>query len=172
MVAMKRFFGRRSLALLALVALALVASACSSSSSSGSQSGSTSSADSGTKACISKAKTEAAKYEAPVSFQVAKLPKPLASLKPSSTTIAYIGDTSAQVLAEAYQGLSAAAKQLGFKVKLYNTAGGIPQTDQAISEAINAHVSVIVPVAVPLALITSGIQAESSHPYHVAVRDA
>jgi ABC-type sugar transport system substrate-binding protein len=99
-----------------------------------------------------------------VSFQVAKLPKPLASLKPSSTTIAYIGDTSAQVLAEAYQGLSAAAKQLGFKVKLYNTAGGIPQTDQAISEAINAHVSVIVPVAVPLALITSGIQAATKAP--------
>jgi ABC-type sugar transport system substrate-binding protein len=158
MVAKRRFVGRRSLA---LVALAVVATACGSSSSSGtsgSQSGSPSTAASGTKACISQAKTEVAKYEAPVTFQSGKLPKPIASLKPSSTTIAYIGDTSAEVLADAYNGLSAAAKKLGFKVKLYNTGGGIPQTDQAITEAINAHVNVIVPVAVPLALITSGIQ--------------
>jgi len=162
MVAMKRFPGRSSLALAcAALTVAAAVSACSSSSSggsSGSSSGTNSDSSSSTSACATKAKAEVAKYEAPVSFTASKLPKSVASLNPSSTTIAYVGDTSAEVLDDAYKGMAAAAEKLGFKVKLYNTGGGIPQTDQAISEAINAHASVIVPSAVPLALITSGIQ--------------
>jgi ABC-type sugar transport system substrate-binding protein len=155
----------------ALLISAVIVSGCGSSGSSAA--GSTSSAASGSSgssssgapsasACAANARKQVAALEAPVHLSVPALPKSLASLNAKGKTVAFIGDTSAPVLADAYDGTAAAGKIVGIHVQLFNASAGIPAVDSAMSEAINEKVAAIVLSAESLKTVGSGLAAAAA----------
>jgi len=163
---MIRPYFRHLLAAAGAMALVCAAAACSSgtTTTTATATASGSAAGSGTSACAANAQKQVTTNEQPVTLPIAQLPKPVSSLALGGKSVAFIGDTSAGVIADAYDGYAAAGKLVGLNVKLFSVGFTIPAVDAAFESAISEHVSAIAVSATSLPSLTTALQkAAAAH---------
>ena len=156
---MRRRYSRQLLAAAGSIVLVCAAAACSSGTTTTTTTTAPGNAgNSGTSACAANAQKQVTANEQPVALPIAKLSKPVSSLGLGGKSVAFIGDTAAGVIADAYDGYAAAGKLIGLNVKLFSVGFTIPAVDAAFESAISEHVSAIVVSATSLASLTTALQ--------------